>query len=181
MAEAYALLDALGRQAAHAALLRCCGSERWVGGMLEKRPFGSQEALASAAESVWAALSQDDYLEAFSHHPAIGADPDELAAKFASTRAWSSSEQAGVEGADRETLVALSEGNRAYRKRFGYTFIVCASGQSAREMLTSLQQRLGNEPAAELLVAAGEQAKITWLRLQKLAAEPPKPGNITRL
>jgi 2-oxo-4-hydroxy-4-carboxy-5-ureidoimidazoline decarboxylase len=62
----------------------------------------------------------------------------------------------------------LAEGNSAYEARFGHIFIVCATGKSAEEMLAILQSRLPNEPAAELRVAAAEQAKITRIRLEKL-------------
>jgi 2-oxo-4-hydroxy-4-carboxy-5-ureidoimidazoline decarboxylase len=37
-------------------------------------------------------------------------------------------------------------------------------------MLGRLQARMGNEPAFELRIAAGEQARITKLRLEKLTA-----------
>jgi 2-oxo-4-hydroxy-4-carboxy--5-ureidoimidazoline (OHCU) decarboxylase len=36
-------------------------------------------------------------------------------------------------------------------------------------MLAALEQRLPNEASAELALAAAEQAKITRLRLEKLA------------
>lgn len=165
---AHAVLNLMTSAEAHAALLRCCGAERWVLGMLERRPFASERELMSAADEVWARLGPADYLAAFAHHPEIGANLDALRARFQSTAAWSSAEQAGVSRADEATLVALSEGNRAYKQRFGYLFIVCASGKSAREMLELLQARLANTPDAELGVAAAEQAKITKLRLSKL-------------
>lgn len=66
---------------------------------------------------------------------------------------------------------ALAEGNRRYEARFGYIFIVCASGQSAEAMLAGLEARLGNDSDQELRIAAAEQAKITRLRLEKLLAE----------
>jgi len=59
-------------------------------------------------------------------------------------------------------------GNRVYEERFGYIFIVCATGRSAGEMLGLLRARLGNEPGKEILIAMGEQEKITKLRLEKL-------------
>lgn len=170
MAEApHAVLNALSREDARAALERCCGSSRWVAGMLERRPFSSAEELFEAAESVWSGLDRDDYLEAFSHHPQIGADPAELAKRFARTAVWSSSEQARVRGADPAVLQRLAEGNSRYLARFGFLFIVCASGKSAEEMLSLLEARLDNEPARELSLAAAEQGKITRLRLEKLA------------
>jgi OHCU decarboxylase len=63
---------------------------------------------------------------------------------------------------------ALVAGNQEYEDRFGYIFLVRAAGRSAEEMLGLLRERLGNDPAIELRVAAGQQAEITALRLQRL-------------
>jgi 2-oxo-4-hydroxy-4-carboxy-5-ureidoimidazoline decarboxylase len=169
MAELHALLNAQSEAGARAALSRCCGSRRWVDGMLAARPFADGAHVHATAEQLWRALGREDYLEAFSHHPKIGADTAELAGKFQSTADWSNAEQAGTRGADLQTLQALREGNLAYAERFGFSFIVCATGKSAAEMLALLQTRIGNSPEAELAIAAAEQAKITRLRLEKLA------------
>jgi len=136
--------------------------------MLRARPFASAGALLSEAEEAWARLEECDYLEAFAHHPEIGADLSELRKKFASTAELSLGEQAGATTASEETLLALRAGNRAYRERFGYSFIVCATGKSALQMLALLEQRLPNPADSELHIAAAEQAKITRLRLEKL-------------
>ena len=136
--------------------------------MLARRPFESDEAVLQAADDVWEELGREDYLEAFSHHPKIGADIESLRKKFQSTAAWSSGEQAGVSMADEETLRGLAKGNIDYEARFGYIFIVCATGKSAGEMLALLRARLPNPPDRELAIAAGEQAKITRIRLEKL-------------
>jgi 2-oxo-4-hydroxy-4-carboxy-5-ureidoimidazoline decarboxylase len=173
MAEPHEALNQLDAEAASAALRRCCGAERWVQALLAARPFPSTAALHDQALKAWNGLAAPDYLEAFSHHPQIGEDLDELRKRFAATHALSASEQAGVNDADEETLLALRAGNRAYRERFGHIFIVCATGKSAAEMLALLRQRLGNEPAAELAIAAAEQAKITRLRLDGLGTGGP--------
>jgi 2-oxo-4-hydroxy-4-carboxy-5-ureidoimidazoline decarboxylase len=170
-----ALLDALNEGEARAALTRCCGSTRWVDAMLSRRPFRSHEALLEAADEVWQGLERDDYLEAFSHHPQIGAELATLRARFAATAGWALDEQASVQCADEQTLLSLRDENQRYLARFGYLFIVCASGKSASEMLALLRARLANTPAQELPVAAREQAKITRLRLQKLAL-PKEPA-----
>lgn len=168
--EPHALLNGLPPSAAGEALLRCCGSVRWVDGMLAARPYASSAALFAQAERVWQGLERADFLEAFGHHPQIGADLGALQRKFAATAAFSSSEQAGAAGAAHETLVALRDLNAEYLQRFGYIFIVCATGKSAAEMLELLRARIGNDPASELQNAAAEQGKITKLRLEKLSA-----------
>jgi len=116
---------------------------------------------------VWGGLGREDWLEAFAHHPEIG-DVDRLRERFGAGAAFSEGEQAGVEGAGEEVLRRLAAGNRAYREKFGHVFLVCATGKTAAQMLELLEARLPAEPAAELEVAAGEQAKITRLRLEKL-------------
>ena len=166
--EPWQKLDNAAAGEARRLLAACCGSTRWVEGMMKRRPFGSQAALTATARLVWYDLSHEDWLEAFSHHPKIG-DRAALGAKFAATRHLSGREQAGVDAAPDEVLDALAEGNQQYERRFGYIFIVCATGRTAGEMLALLRARLPNAPEAEIRIAAGEQAKITELRLQSLA------------
>ena len=152
-----------------AALRRCCASESWVGRMVARRPFGDLTRLLRSAEEIWWQLEAADWLEAFAGHPRIG-DLEGLRTRFASTRSWSAGEQAGVEGAGEDVLEALAEANHRYEETFGYLFIVCASGKSAREMLDRLEQRLTADPSDELRTAAGEQQKITEIRLRKMVS-----------
>jgi OHCU decarboxylase len=163
-------LNALPARRAEAALLACCGSRTWARDVAARRPFASSQALLGAADEVWRGLGPDDWREAFAAHPRIG----ERAA------GWSATEQAAAATADAATVTRLAAANRAYEERFGYIFIVCAAGRSAEEMLALLEARMHNEPAAELRVAAGEQARITRLRLEKLlgaAPEAPREGS----
>ncbi|MEM9192083.1 MAG: 2-oxo-4-hydroxy-4-carboxy-5-ureidoimidazoline decarboxylase [Myxococcota bacterium] len=167
---AAAILDAASPERARELLSECCGATRFVDHMLAARPFASDRVLHEAAERIWAACDRDDILEAFSHHPRIGADLGKLRERFGGARAaLSTAEQAGAVGASEEVLLALQEANARYEARFGYIFIVCASGKTAEEMLGFLEARLSNAPANELVVAAAEQAKITRLRLERLA------------
>jgi 2-oxo-4-hydroxy-4-carboxy-5-ureidoimidazoline decarboxylase len=162
-----AAFNKLSSEDAGAALLRCCGSHRWVEQMVERRPFVSAAELFAAADEVWAGFDRVDWLEAFAAHPRIG-DLDALRKKFAATADWASQEQSGVAGASDDTLRQLADGNRRYEERFGYIFIVCATGKSAAEILDILNARLRSAPEQELAIAAAEQAKITRLRLEKL-------------
>jgi 2-oxo-4-hydroxy-4-carboxy-5-ureidoimidazoline decarboxylase len=166
---AHVWLDSLTTEAAREALTRCCGSRRWVAAMLDRRPFGSASALAADARAAWSALGRNDLLEAFSHHPRIGANLAEQDTKFEATRGWSQGEQSGVAGADERTMLELQAANQAYLERFGFIFIICASGKSAQGMLAALEGRLANHPDVELSIAAAEQAKITEIRLEKLS------------
>ncbi len=149
---------------------RCCNSTAWASHMVSKRPFASATEVLRAGDDVWYSLREQDWLEAFSGHPKIG-DAESLKEKFSSTSEWAKGEQSGVAGATNDVSRRLSEDNRRYEKKFGFIFIVCATGKSARDMLELLDQRLGNERGEELRIAAGEQGKITRLRLEKLLAK----------
>ena len=148
--------------------------------MLARRPFGGDPALLAAAREVWFALTPADWHEAFAHHPKIG-DRASLRERFPHTAHLSANEQAGLAGASDETLDKLAELNQAYEERFGYIFIVCATGKSADDMLHALRARIDNTPEAELKIAAEEQAKITELRLLRHATGPTGPTRSTRL
>ena len=162
--------DALPAEAAADLLRACCGASRWVSSMVDRRPFGSVDALLAAADEIWWSLDEADWREAFSHHPRIG-EQTSAAGSSERARSWSSSEQAGVATAQDTVRDSLLAANREYEKRFGFIYIVCATGKTATEMLTLARQRLGNAKDVELRVAAEEQRKITRLRLQKLFAE----------
>lgn len=144
---------------ARAALLSCCGSRRWVQQVEQARPFASLAALLSAVTAVEAELADADWLEAFGAHPRIGER---------STSPWSQSEQAAALDAAAEVQQELAQANRAYEEKFGFIFIVFASGKSPEQMLALLRQRMHNTRAQEIENAAAEQGKITRARLEKL-------------
>lgn len=152
---------------AEAELMKCCGSGRWAQAVASARPFASLEELLNASDRIWWGLDASDWLEAFSHHPQIGERRSERPQAAEASR-WSEQEQSGTKGADTATTEALAAGNRTYFDRFGYIFIICATGKSSTEMLSELQSRLTNDPKTELRVAAEEQRRITHLRLRKL-------------
>lgn len=160
-------LNTLPRQQLEEVLTRCCGSSAWVNKMLPFFPADDLVELLEDAEEQWFLCSEADWKEAFAHHPKIG-DTASLKKKFASTAEWAAGEQSGVATASSAILQALAEANRKYEEKFGYIFIVCASGKSAEEMLALLQSRLQNSAEVEIEVAADEQNKITKLRIEKL-------------
>ena len=162
--ERWQRIDSAPEPEARELLQTCCGAARWIDRMMARRPFGTREAAFGAARDEWFALSPSDWIEAFNHHPRIG-DREALRRKYAATRTLSEREQAGVSEASEAVLGALLEGNREYEARFGYIFIVCATGKSAEEMLELLRTRLNNDPETEIRIAAEEHAKICALRL----------------
>jgi OHCU decarboxylase len=149
--------------------LQCCGSKNWARRMSEHLPFRNLSDLLETAETVWWDLPAEDWLEAFRSHPKIG--EQKAAAKVTDTSlSWSSREQSGVVDADEATKLMLADLNRRYEEKFGFIYIVCATGKSSEELLKILQERLRNDAESELKIAANEQAKITELRLHKLLA-----------
>ena len=143
-------------------LMSCCGSGNWVSSLMKKFPFSNEKELVDTATETWySQCGKNDWLESFTHHPQIG-DKKSLQQKFAGK------EQAGVSSASEEVIDALARANAAYLQKFGFIFIVFATGKSAAEMLRLLQDRLTNSPEDELNIAMGEQHKITLIRFRKL-------------
>jgi 2-oxo-4-hydroxy-4-carboxy-5-ureidoimidazoline decarboxylase len=159
--------QALPQELAEQTLLRCCGSKIWANQMAKTRPFQSLKNMHRDAVKTWESLHVQDWLEAFAHHPRIG-DRKALATRFASTRNWSVIEQAGVVVAEEDVLDRLAYGNDNYTQRFGYVFLVCATGKTAIEILNFLEDRIKNSPEKELQIAQKEQQKIMSLRISKM-------------
>ncbi len=150
------------KDAAAKELFSCCGSEKWVALLMNDFPFVSEEALVEKATRIWyGECGKTDWLESFTHHPRIG-DKKSLEKKFAGK------EQSAVATAPGEIIDALLKANNDYEKKFGFIFIVCATGKSAEEMLRLMDDRLGNSLEEELNIAMGEQHKITLIRFKKL-------------
>jgi 2-oxo-4-hydroxy-4-carboxy-5-ureidoimidazoline decarboxylase len=148
-------------------LFKCCGSTSWVNKLMAHFPFATLEELKNISDQSWKKCSMNDWLEAFSHHPKIG-EKAGAEKNHASTKEWAQQEQAGVMNAVEGVKAKLASANQLYENKFGYIFIVCATGKSADEMLSILVARLNNDPAKEIQIAAGEQNKITHLRMDKL-------------
>ena len=164
----YESLNALPPDEAQKEFLKCCGSVRWAQAMVQLRQYASTvEGLTRLGDAMWWSLEPDDWLEAFRSHPKIG---EKKAAEAVSTQSqqWSGQEQSGMRDANVDTVDLLAQLNREYEERFGFIFIVCATGKSAGDMLALLRQRIQNAPDTELPIAAAEQAKITERRLKKL-------------
>lgn len=160
-------LNALPPEQAASELLQCCGSKRWAEAMVSRRPYSNLQTLLTTANDIWWSLQPPDWLEAFHSHPKIGGKKAAASVSEQSSQ-WSGQEQAGVSSATQTTIDALATLNEAYDQKFGFIFIICATGKSSAEMLAALQERLENDPATELPIAAAEQGKITHLRLKKL-------------
>ena len=162
-----AWLNSLSADEAAKELLQCCGSKRWARQMTDARPYENLANVITRANEIWQSLDRDDWLEAFRSHPKIG-EKKSAETVSAQARQWSGQEQSGVSAASTETTNALAALNYAYEQKFGFIFIICATGKTSDEMLAVLRTRLDHDPAEELPIAAAEQSKITELRLKKL-------------
>lgn len=154
-------LNQLAQPECVAELRQCCACESWAEAVAAARPFADSQALMKAAERAWAATGPDQWLEAFAAHPRIG---QRKQGSDQSSR-WSAQEQGSAP--DSEVADRLAEANDAYFEKFGFVFLICATGKTPAEMLAALEQRLGRDRQTELKTAAAEQAKITLLRLEK--------------
>lgn len=150
-------------------MLACCGSRRWGEAMVNLRPSASVEALSEAADRVWSTMEEPDWMEAFACHPRIGERKAAHAAP--KSAAWSKQEQSSTETAAERVLAELAAGNALYEERYGFTYIVCATGRSAEEMLAILKRRLTSDRDTELREAAEQQRQITQIRLGKWLIE----------
>lgn len=152
---------------AYQLLESCCCASNWVKQMLAARPFKDQQSMLNTAQQIWETMTETDVLEAFSGHPQIG-DLTTLQAKYANTADKAGHEQSGMAEAEQEVLQEMLVLNKRYLERFGFIFIVFASGKSAAQMLELITTRINNDRATELSIAANEQAKITAKRLESL-------------
>ena len=146
-------------------ILPCCGSKRWAEQMAARGPFATPDELFHASDAIWAALSDHDWCEAFDSHPRIG--QQHAPAATATSLVWSSEEQRAAVSSDDAVKLALAEGNRLYEEKFGRIFIVCATGKSAGEILATLNRRIQNSAADEMMETAEQQRQITQLRLRR--------------
>ncbi|WP_280440553.1 2-oxo-4-hydroxy-4-carboxy-5-ureidoimidazoline decarboxylase [Nocardia brasiliensis] len=158
-ADGLARFDALPLDAAIEALLACCSSPQWARALAAGRPYSSVGAVLDTADTVLAGLPEAEIDRALAGHPRIGERPHSAA---------SAREQAAVADAPDEVHAALAAGNRAYEQRFGYRYLVCASGSTGSELLALLQNRLHNDAETERRVMRTELAKINRLRLRRL-------------
>lgn len=167
MNEALERINLAGKAEAESTFRDCCGSAEWASRMTALRPFTTERELMDKAAAIWNDLETGDWLEAFSAHPMIG-ETKVTPSQQAQSAKWSAGEQAGMSFADDVVRQELAAANRAYYEKFGFIFIVCATGKSAEEMLELCRSRLGKDRETEIAIAANEQKKITEIRLRKL-------------
>lgn len=167
MNEALERINQAGKAEAESIFRDCCGSARWASLMATEHPFASENELMNTAAAIWNDLQTSDRLEAFLAHPMIG-ETKPAQTQQARSAEWSAGEQAGMSSANERLRQELIAANRAYYEKFGFVFIVCATGKSAEEMLELCRVRFGNDRETEIVIAAREQQHITEIRLRKV-------------
>lgn len=148
--------------------LACCGSTKFAKEMAKASPFSSLHDAVTAARDIWFNnVDVTGWLQAFSAHPQIGNPPS--SSSHSTFAQWSKGEQStALATATSSSLQELSQWNTKYREKFGFIFLICASGKSTDEILAELKKRYPNRPIVEFEIAAKEEMKVTELRLEKL-------------
>jgi 2-oxo-4-hydroxy-4-carboxy-5-ureidoimidazoline decarboxylase len=141
-----------------------CHSDKWVKEMVKSAPFKNQNDLLKKGARAWSKCKEKDWIEALDGHPRIGqkAKGSSLSAR------WSKGEQSAAKSPDERILEQLAEAQQNYFEKFGFIFLICASGRGSKEILEAVKERLPHSAAEEMQIVAEEQAKIIHLRLEKL-------------
>ncbi len=154
-------LNSLFDQQALVFFQTACAARTWAAAMNRSRPFTSLDVVYQTAETSFDKLTEDDWQEAFSGHPRIGQSGDSMA----------NQEQESASGADSGTLLSLAEVNNQYEAKFGFRYIVYATGKTAAEMLDIATRRLANTRLEEVENASIQQRQITATRLHKMMCQ----------
>ncbi|KAL0904879.1 hypothetical protein M5K25_027038 [Dendrobium thyrsiflorum] len=143
--------------------LSCSGSTKLAREMAAAAPFADLDHAIQYARDIWFnKVDIKGWLEAFAVHPEIGATSKSISE-------WSKEEQsAAMATSGGYTMQELLEWNARYKEKFGFVFLICASGRGSPEILAELKRRFVNRPIVELETAAEEEMKIIELRLKKL-------------
>ena len=128
------------------------------------RPFADLEAVTQAFAAALRGATRDEQLAVLRAHP-------DLAGRAAVAGALtddSRREQAGA-GLDRltpEEFERFTALNAAYKERFGIAFIFAVKGATKEMILAAFEERLANEPEAELENAIDNVCRIMRFRIE---------------
>jgi 2-oxo-4-hydroxy-4-carboxy-5-ureidoimidazoline decarboxylase len=142
------------------------------------RPYPTVMALHDAMMQAARRAAPERQLAFIGGHPELGSR-----VKRADLTDHSQSEQGGL-GLDRlsaEEFERFSRLNAAYRKKFGFPFIVCVRRHTRDSILRQFERRLAHDGEAEREAALHEIGLITRLRLVALIDGPGAPVTTGRL
>jgi len=167
------VFNALSEAEAADAVASCCPWPDWAAGVVAGRPYGSEQEAQDAAGQATQAIPDANLPEVLSRFPPIAVDRggDSRAAS------WSRQEESAIHSSAEAVKDELVSTGLKYRDRFGYTFVIAATGRSSAEVLKAMKERLEADPARELRTSREQVDLITRMRMAKLLAQlDPGPG-----
>ena len=139
----------------------------WIQGILSQRPFTSPQDFLTTCQTVWRALDETKRIEMMNGHAEIGYNE-----ATANPEGMEAAEQRGMASASPALVAQIDRDKATYRERFGFIYMIFATGKSAAEMASDLQERLKNTRQQELAMATTEFWRINQKRfMDKLALE----------
>lgn len=133
------------------------------------RPFESRRTLHEAlCRTVYAANKEEQVRLIRAHPDLVG-----RAAQAGTLTPESTREQAeaGLDALSREDVDRFDTYNQAYRKRFGFPFVICARENKKESILAAFPVRLKHTREDEIAAALHEISKIAMFRLEDIVME----------
>lgn len=149
--------------------------DEWIDAILAQRPSSSSlwtlPQLLATCESTWHNhLSASQRITMMNGHPEIG----KTEATVGDPNGMEAAEQRGMAAASPELAVQIDQNKALYRERFGFIYMIFATGKSAQELAQDLQARLDNTREEELATASVEFWRINQKRIiDKLTGHLP--------
>jgi 2-oxo-4-hydroxy-4-carboxy-5-ureidoimidazoline decarboxylase len=132
----------------------------------EKRPFASLDELHAAMVAVARNAPAAMQLILLQSHPDLAGKEAQAGTMTASSVAEQAS--AGLNALSHDEMVQISDLNAAYRKKFGFPFIIAVRMHTKEGILFEFRRRLQNDTQTEFANDLQNVYVITRLRLNKL-------------
>jgi 2-oxo-4-hydroxy-4-carboxy-5-ureidoimidazoline decarboxylase len=136
------------------------------------RPFATLASLHDAMTTAVRSADADRRLALVNGHPDLAGKAARAGAMTADSTAEQSS--AGLERLSEDEFARFRRLNEAYRKKFGFPFIVCVRRHTRDSILRQFERRLTHDAATELDAALSEVFRITALRLDQRVSAPDR-------
>ncbi|XP_029004538.1 2-oxo-4-hydroxy-4-carboxy-5-ureidoimidazoline decarboxylase [Betta splendens] len=137
-----------------------------------RRPFGNLADLEAAISEFIDALPESGKEGILRCHPDLAGR--DLRGGTLTRESREEQAGAGLDALDAAEASRVAQLNDAYKRRFGFPFVICARMNDKGRILQQLSQRCLNEAAAERTRGIEEVKKICNLRLKGLVrADPP--------
>nr|WP_166442940.1 2-oxo-4-hydroxy-4-carboxy-5-ureidoimidazoline decarboxylase [Phragmitibacter flavus] len=138
----------------------------WVAGAVAaRRPFESRVDLLESLCAVVKNLDEEQQLALIREHH------DLRSRNGVTAESSRESDEAGLDELDEDEAEVLGEVSQAYKMRFGFPFVICASKHDKKEILESMKTRLNNSREAEIGHALKQIYQIARIRLERVVVE----------